>query len=47
MMFGSATGVSEFNNGKDRLMRPGSRQEVPGLKSAFIEESGDVVEVGV
>ena len=50
MMFGSAPGVSEFDKGDgsvDETRIEARGRIVSGLRSAFLEESGDVVEVGV
>lgn len=50
MMFGSAPGVSEFENGDGSVDKSRTKARsgiVLGLKSAFLEGNGDVVEVGV
>lgn len=47
MMFGSAPGVSEFENGEGSVDKSRTRQEAGlsgGLKSAFLEGNGGVVE---
>lgn len=49
-MLGSAYGVNEFDNvdgPADETRIEARSRIVSGLKSAFLEGSGDVVEVGV